>query len=153
MQQNKITMHVLEPRRVYATEERVLRVSKWRIVTAIRRWLFERVATPAFRERYETVSIQTDDILQCVQKARCGMRAIVGAGGAKIYMGPEQFYRMANQQAMRWPIAFSFDAPVIQNRKTQLLGCDVEVLPWMDGVLVVPKKEAHAPAPQAARSE
>jgi hypothetical protein len=139
MRRDVITMQIVEPELARDFDKRVLKRSRWRLVTAIRQWLFNKIAEPSVYKRWHTVSINTDDIIEMIRHAAISMRQIASSKGGKVYMGPEQFYRAANQATKNCGVlGFSFRSPMGIDGNTQILGFDVKVIPWMDGVLVVP---------------
>lgn len=138
---DKIEVNIIEAEECRDFDKRIVKRSRWRIVAAIRRWLFRRVSEPTRFAAYHTVGLSADGVMDMVYQSSVNMRQLFGAHGGTVYMGPDQFYKCADEATKLYgPVSVPFTAIAKDGRQgLVVLDMTVVMLPWMDGVLVVPK--------------
>lgn len=86
---------------------------------------------------YKQVAIHCDSILEMIKKQDIQAYMMLGNGGETVLIGHKQFVMLIGEIT---PGAYVFDATYHANKNGEhsVLGMKIKVVPWLDGVLVLP---------------
>lgn len=106
---------------------RLQRLCFW-ILEKIEAWNQESVVS------YERVSFDTDDFIHLILAQQSWLSGFLGKNGRRILIGAEDFEKLMGMKEIQQ--SFNFSASYNDGR--QIFGLEIEVIPWMRGILVLP---------------
>lgn len=109
-------------------------------------WILDRLSAYAFEEVFKTemIRFKPQDVLHSITKQRCELLSLYRQEGARVLIGPDDFTELQADPRVRSMLSFEAS----YSNGVQVMGMQITVVPWMSGVLVVPK---DFPASQRAR--
>lgn len=119
---------------------------RWKWLDRIRRWLYSRLTKVSYREEYQLVSIDEDKIGRIISESQSNFRRFWDAKGGIVYLGPREFFRLHEDQERTWmPLTMGTNMRAGFGGETRFLGITVKMLPWMEGILMVPNEQKGDP--------
>lgn len=112
---------------------------KWlqRLAIGVLRWLgcYSQIETTD----YKTHMVRPNDFIQAICEQRRELMSLYRLEGERLLIGSEEYFDLMKQQDQRMYDSFSFTAQYSYAK--QIMGMKVTVVPWMKGILVMPKLE------------
>jgi hypothetical protein len=121
----------------YATSERR---PKW--LDKALQWVWGKLSKPAAvgSTTFKTIAVEHERIIDAIVAQRRNIDMIYHQKARCVIMGSNQFYEAVSEAEKRSAFMHSFNVPIqlggIDGIK--IVGLDVHVVPWFDGILVLP---------------
>jgi hypothetical protein len=142
---NRQTVEFIETERVNVTFDRpeafTFRADKkWPRLQRLCLWILRRLGAHDLGERIEMRRhvIHPEDLTEAIYRQEEQILDLFHHRGSRILIGPEEWERFLHDTPPY--MMHSFSAPYGHGSSPQLLGMPVTMVPWMKGVLVVPKE-------------
>lgn len=143
-----VQMKLCKMRRVTCDDKRVfIAPFRWRWANRIASWLFEKWSRSTFIDEtaYTVLSLDTDKLSRVIFESERGLAQCYGVRGGTVYMGPDEFRKAMAEYCSKaefyGPFSVRIPMRVGFGSEVRFFGMDVKMLPWMEGILIVPKDE------------
>lgn len=116
----------------------------WLLVQRLCFWILDKLGCYAIDHKVEfrSVRIEGDKLLQGLMRQQENLIQHYHVHGERVLVGSKQFCEIMNDEYLNQPINFEVPYWVTEGRgdKYTLAGMKVSVIPWMEGILVMPKE-------------
>lgn len=108
----------------------------------IGRWLWDKLSTPSSETivEYNTVQVDEQHLIEQIRKQKHAIRAIFNREIEFIVAGPDVVHCVYLEECRRHPpFEFRLQVPTSLDDERRIVGILVRVVPWFDGLVLVPK--------------
>ena len=120
--------------------------SRWKLVQRFKVWLFHLVwhwCMPMERVPTDTVTrveVNHDKLLDMLKEQQIELCHLLDKRCDAIVLGQKQFYELT-KEVMEQDFQFRTTIPYAHGQSLMVLGMDVIVVPWIDGLFLLPARD------------
>jgi hypothetical protein len=109
-----------------------------RFLEPLARWIWCRFGENHYEhvEGFRKITIDSDSIRELICESKHNLNLIAEDNCRHVIVGPEQFFELRDEFCK---LSFDYKMPLVVNREITVYGLKVHVIPWFEGVLLLPE--------------